>query len=77
MKSCIIKEGLLLVSTEIILYIIFILIQPQCEPCIDKLDCPPCISSSQIGLISIGVILFFIYIYRFYKCLKLKHKNKH
>ena len=70
MKSCILKQGLFLFLSEVILYVIFSFIQPQCEPCIDKTDCPPCISDTQIGLIFIGVILFFVFIYRLYRCFR-------
>jgi len=67
-KSCLLKLFLI----DLLLLILFRYYQPLCEPCLDALDCPPCLSKQQYFIIYFGLganlILGF---YCFYK-----HRNK-
>jgi hypothetical protein len=57
--------GVVILNT--IFLLLFLYFQPLCEPCIDKSDCPPCLSRQQYFIIYFGIAvnLFFLGYYFF------------
>lgn len=56
----------LIIIIDIILLILFWYYDALCEPCIDKSDCPPCLSKEQYFIIYFGgavnlIMLLFCY----------------
>lgn len=49
----------LVLLTEALLLLNFVLIQPNCEPCLPGLPCEPCISDDQRRLVMIMSLLPF------------------
>ncbi len=68
------KKFLFLLSVlDIILLILYWYYQPLCEPCLDKKDCPPCISKEQYFIIYFGLVINLVWgLYYFYKSRKNK-----
>ena len=65
------KYLFLLLLVDLILIISFWYYQPLCEPCLDKQDCPPCLSEEQYFLIYFGIgINLLLGLYYFYKSKK-------
>ena len=52
-KSCFLKLLLL----DLILIFLFKIRQPECEPCGDFPDCPPCISPEQYFIIYFAMVI--------------------
>ena len=50
-KSCLFKLFLL----DLILLLLFKYHQPECEPCLDDINCPPCLSEEQYFIIYFGI----------------------
>jgi len=67
-RSCLFK----LLLTDLLLLILFIYYQPLCEPCINKITCPPCLSKEQYFVIYLGLTVNLIL--GFY-CLYKRRKN--
>lgn len=59
------RRGLfLLIVIDLILLLLYWYYQPLCEPCLDKQDCPPCLSKEQYFIIYFGLglnLIFFLY----------------
>lgn len=53
LKSCLFK----LLLIDFLLLLLFRYYQPLCEPCLDNVDCPPCISTEQYFIIYFGVVI--------------------
>ena len=51
------KFVFLLVAMDLVLSLLFWYYQPLCEPCLDKQDCPACMSKEQYFLIYLGVAI--------------------
>ena len=68
------KKFLFLLSVlDKILLILYWYYQPLCEPCLDKKDCPPCISKEQYFIIYFGLVINLVWgLYYFYKSRKNK-----
>jgi hypothetical protein len=47
----------LLLAIDLILLFLYWYYQPLCEPCLDKKNCPPCISKEQYFIIYFGVAI--------------------
>lgn len=45
------------VFINILLFLLFKNFQPLCEPCLDNVDCPPCISTEQYFIIYFGIAI--------------------
>ena len=52
-KSCLFKLFLL----DLILLLLFKYHQPKCEPCLDDINCPPCLSEEQYFIIYFGIVV--------------------
>lgn len=61
------KNIIAAIVLDAILVLLFLYFQPQCEPCIEKNDCPPCLSRQQYFIIYFGIAvnLFFLGYYFF------------
>jgi hypothetical protein len=67
------KSLFLLLVTDLVLVILYWYYQPLCEPCLDRQDCPPCISREQYFTIYFGVAINLIFgLYYFYTNRKQK-----
>jgi len=53
---------LLLSALELVLFIFYASIYVECEPCITKEKCPPCLSSQQKNIFWTGLILLICYL---------------
>lgn len=65
-----------LLVIDLLLVFLYWYYQPLCEPCLDKNNCPPCLSKEQYFIIYIGIALNVILgvycIFRAKKNLKIK-----
>ncbi len=67
------KLLLLALGFDLILIILFFHFQPLCEPCLDKKNCPLCLSNEQYFVIYFGICINFSWcIYYFFKNRSLK-----
>ena len=48
---------LLFVSTNFLFFVLYKYYQPLCELCLNREDCPPCISKEQYFIIYFGIVL--------------------
>lgn len=48
---------LVFISTNILFFLLYKYYQPLCEPCLNKEDCPPCISKEQYYIIYFSIVL--------------------
>jgi len=70
------KNLFILFAIDLTLLVLYWYYQPLCEPCIDGVDCPPCLSKQQYFIIYFGVVINLVWgLYLFYK-LKMKNNNK-
>jgi hypothetical protein len=69
-----IKKCLLgLLAADLLLLLLYWYYQPLCEPCLDKHDCPPCISEEQYFIIYLGAAINLLFgLYCLYKIRKRK-----
>jgi len=67
------KKIYILLLIDFALVVIYKIIQPLCEPCLTKVDCPPCISRDQIVVMIIGGM---IAVYIFYLLLAPEKLSK-
>lgn len=51
------KMILLLLAIDLIIVLLYWYYQPLCEPCLDKNNCPPCLSKEQYVLIYFGLAI--------------------
>lgn len=51
------KIFIVFIIVEAVLTAYFFYIQPQCEPCLPKATCPPCISDTQIKTFWAGIFI--------------------
>jgi hypothetical protein len=60
----------LLFIIDLILLLLFKYYQPLCEPCVDRDNCPPCLSDEQYFIVYLTILLnLLVMIYGFYKYL--------
>lgn len=59
---------------DLILFLLFRYYQPMCEPCLDNIDCPPCLSKEQYFIIYFGIAINTIFC-NFLVIQKNKKKN--
>jgi len=57
---------LLFVGTNFLFFLLYKYYQPLCEPCLNKEDCPPCISKEQYYIIYTTVVLNIAMILYYY-----------
>lgn len=50
-----------LIAINLILCALFIYYNPQCEPCINDINCPPCLSKEQYYTLYFGTVANLIF----------------
>lgn len=63
-----------LLLIDLLLVFLYWYYQPLCEPCLDKNNCPPCLSKEQYFIIYIGIALNVIM--GVYCIFRAKNRNK-
>ncbi len=51
-----------LILVDLILYLLFKYYQPLCEPCLEGVECPPCLSEEQYFILYLGIAINTIFL---------------
>lgn len=66
-----------LLVIDLLLLLFYRYYQPLCEPCLDKNDCPPCLSKEQYFIIYLGIALNIIFVlYCFFRSRSKNNKAR-